>query len=62
MKILQDEDIVHAISNNRNDSDVGSTHPGGGENIPSLLLGNKKVIKRAQNGEGPLMHSGGLGT
>ncbi len=24
--------------------DVGSTHPGGGENTPSLLLGNEKVI------------------
>ena len=31
--------------------DVGSSHPGAGENKPSLLGGNAKVIKRTQNGE-----------
>ncbi|OGD38519.1 hypothetical protein A2907_01645 [Candidatus Azambacteria bacterium RIFCSPLOWO2_01_FULL_37_9] len=27
----KDEDIVHTISNNGSNSDVGSSHPGGGE-------------------------------
>ena len=40
---------------------VGSTHPGGGENTPSLLLGNEKVIKRAQNGEDLLVYTEALG-
>jgi hypothetical protein len=32
--------------------DVGSTYPGAGENITSLLERNLEVIKQAQNGRG----------
>ena len=37
------------------DSDVGSSYPGAGENIPSLLARNREVIKQAQYGEGLFM-------
>lgn len=40
------------------DSDVGSPYPGAGENIPSLPIGNDRVIKQAQHGEGWLMFLG----
>src|SRR3990167_4412242 len=36
--------------------DVGSSHPGAGENTPSLPIGNDRVIKQAQNGEGLFIH------
>lgn len=52
LRVLQGENIVHTISNNGEIYDVGSSHPGGGENISSLPIGNNGVIKQAQNGGG----------
>ena len=40
------------IDGNVRHLDVGSSYPGAGENIPSLSVGNDRVIKQAQHGEG----------